>query len=84
MTLPRAALLALALPGCVLYRTYPLLSLDVPGERDALELSGLASLDDGRVVAVAEGETSHLLVPVPDRPVAPGGVLDLLPLVDGR
>ncbi|MBM4390837.1 MAG: hypothetical protein FJ090_06915 [Deltaproteobacteria bacterium] len=84
MTLPRAALLALALPGCVLYRTYPLLSLDVPGERDALELSGLASLDDGRVVAVAEGETSHLLVPVPDRPVAPGGLLDLLPLVDGR
>ncbi len=84
MILPRAAILALTLPGCVLYRTYPLLSLDVPGERDALELSGLARLDDGRVVAVAEGEASHLLVPVPDRPMAPGGVLDLLPLVDGR
>lgn len=80
----RAALLALALPGCVLYRNYPLLTLDLPGERDALELSGLARLQDGRVVAVAEGPATALLVPVPDRPLSPTAILDVLPLVDGR
>lgn len=70
--------------GCVPYRTYPLLTVSAPGSHRPLEPSGLAVLDDGRVVMVAEGDAHALLVPDPDQPVAGGGVLDLLPLRDGR
>ncbi len=70
--------------GCAQYRTYPLLSLEPPGKTGPLELSGVALLDDGHVVAVAEGVADVLYAPDPDTALRPGGLLDLLPLRDGR
>ena len=72
------------LAGCMQYRTYPLLSLEPPGKDGPLELSGVALLSDGRVVAVAEGQAEALYVPDPDRALREGAILDLLPLRDGR
>ncbi len=70
--------------GCAQYRAYPLLALESPVRGDPLELSGVARLDDGRIVAVAEGVAKALYAPDPDQPLRPGGLLDLLPLQDGR
>ncbi|MSQ01667.1 MAG: hypothetical protein EXR71_07210 [Myxococcales bacterium] len=79
------AVVAVALAaGCMQYRTYPLFSLEPPGKERPLELSGVALLGDGRVVAVAEGEADALYVPDPDRALREGAILDLLPLRDGR
>ena len=75
---------ALAASGCMQYRTYPLLVLEPPAKVGPLELSGVAVLDDGRVVAVAEGEADRLWAPDPDRPLSRAALLDLLPLRDGR
>lgn len=76
------ALIAL-LPGCVLYRTYPLMTMEADDVRD-IELSGLAQLPSGHLVAVAEGEANALWTPNPDETVKAGDALDLLPLRDGR
>lgn len=79
------ALLALALaPGCVEYRTYPSLALEVPAGRHPLEPSGIAVLEDGRVVASMEGDARSLLVPRPDRAVGGGDVVGVFPLFDPR
>ncbi len=81
----RIASVAILLAGCAQYRSYPLLSLEPEGRQARpLELSGLASLPDGRVVMVAEGEASQLWVPQPDRAVDASALLDVLPLRDGR
>lgn len=72
-----------ALPGCVLYRTYPLMTMEADEVQD-IELSGLAQLPSGHIVAVAEGTADSLWVPNPDVPVRAGDALDLLPLRDGR
>lgn len=75
--------LLLALLGCAQYRTYPLLTLEGPG-RAALEPTGVAVLDDGSIVAIAEGDARALLVPVPDRIEDRGSALTIFPLTDGR
>ncbi|GDX79285.1 hypothetical protein LBMAG42_10960 [Deltaproteobacteria bacterium] len=83
-TRPGLIALLLAASGCAQYRSYPLLSLEPPGKTAPLELSGVALLDDGHVVAVAEGVADVLYAPDPDTALRPGGLLDLLPLRDGR
>jgi hypothetical protein len=80
----RSALFAAVLAGCAQYRAYPILTLQPPAPRAALELTGVALLPDHRVVFVAEGEATELWVPEPDRPVDPAALLDVLPLQDGR
>src|SRR4051812_20361424 len=76
--------LAGLLGGCVQYRTYPLMSLDLPDAGRPLEPSGIALLDDGTMVAVAEGDARALLVPAPDRPLHPGDPIGVFPLHDAR
>ncbi len=72
----------LLLVGCAEYRTYPLLTLR--GEAGSFEPSGVALLEDGRMVVVAEGDATHLLVPDRDAPVRAGNLLGVLPFEDGR
>ncbi|MDP2309522.1 MAG: hypothetical protein Q8P18_26100 [Pseudomonadota bacterium] len=79
----RAALVLLALAGCAQYRTYPLLTLEGPGHAP-LEPTGIAVLEDGSIVAIAEGDARALLVPVPDRVEDRGSALTIFPLTDGR
>jgi hypothetical protein len=80
--LPLAALL-LVLAACAQYRTYPLLTLQPPGH-GALQPTGIAVLQDGRVVTIAEGDARALLVPTPDTFDPHGSALDVFPLTDGR
>ncbi len=69
--------------GCAQYRTYPMLTLEGPGLA-ALEPTGVAVLDDGSIVAIAEGDARALLVPASD-PLGDGGsALTVFPLSDGR
>lgn len=75
-------MLGLLLLACAEYRTYPLLTVTA-GPRP-LEPSGLALLDDGHLVLVAEGDATQLYTPEPDRPVRAGNLLGLLPFHDGR
>lgn len=69
--------------GCAQYRTYPLLTLEGPGAAP-LEPTGVAVLDDGRLVAIAEGDARAILVPVPGRVEERGSALTVFPLTDGR
>ena len=80
----RISLALLLACGCAQYRSDPLLSLEAPGLDRPLELSGVALLPDGHVVAVAEGVADVLYAPDPDVPLRPRGLLDLFPLRDGR
>ncbi len=77
------ALALLVLAGCAQYRTYPLLGMSPPG-RAPLEPTGIAVLEDGRVVTIAEGDARALLVPEPDRVNVTGSALTIFPLTDGR
>jgi len=69
--------------GCAQYRTYPPLGLELPGAAP-LEPTGIAALEDGTIVTVAEGDADALLVPEPNRLDATGSALTILPLTDGR
>lgn len=78
-------MIALALMvGCAAYRSYPMLTLDLPGRHPPLEPSGLAVMPDQRLVMVTEGDATHLYTPTPDTPLGDGGVLEIFPLQDGR
>lgn len=77
-----AALLLLA--ACTSYRTYPLLTLDVPESRRPLEPTGVAVFPDGRLVVAAEGDARALFAPTPDRPADGGDLLGVFPLHDPR
>lgn len=68
--------------ACAGYRTYPMLQLRAPGP--PLEPTGITVLQDQRLVIVAEGEATQLWSPFPDLPLGSGGVLERLPLQDGR
>lgn len=76
--------LVFLLLACNPYRTYPLLRMEPDGHDGPFEPSGLAVMDDGRMVIAAEGDATVLWRPSPDRPLQPGGGLDLLPLTDQR
>lgn len=76
------AALLLALTSCAQYRAYPPLGLETPG-RAPLEPTGVVVLDDGLVVAIAEGEADALLVPEGGPIETSGSALTLLPLTDG-
>ncbi len=69
--------------GCAQYRTYPPLTLESPGP-GPLEPTGIAILDDGTVVTIAEGDARALLVPEPNTLDASGSALRAFALVDGR
>ncbi len=78
------ALLGL-LAGCVPYRAYPLLALDVAGSDVVFEPSGLTVLGDGTVVVSAAGPADALYEPLgtgPGATFAPTGLS--LPLSDPR
>lgn len=70
--------------GCLGYRNYPLVALDVIGSRAPMEWSGAAVLPGRELVAAAEGEADALYVPEPAGALGAAGVLDLFPLHDGR
>lgn len=72
------------LVGCTAFRAYPLLTLDVAGRHPPLHPSGAAVLDDGHLVVVTHGEADRLYTPEPDVAVGGGGILEALPLHDGR
>lgn len=73
-------ILAGLLAACMQYRTYPMMTLELPAARLPLEPTGIAVLEDGRMVVVAEGDANALLVPDPDRPLRSGDVLGVFPL----
>lgn len=79
----RSAAALVLLTACAQYRTYPLLGLDPPGPAP-IEPSGIAVLEDGRVITVAEGDADALLAPEPDRVDATGSALTIFPLTDSR
>lgn len=80
---PRIIVTALLLAGCAQYRTYPPLGMEPPA-RAPLEPTGIAVMEDGRIVTVAEGDARALLVPEPDRVDPTGSALTVFPLTDGR
>ncbi len=73
-----------AAPGCIGYRAYPLLQIDVPGVRAPLEWSGVALLPDRTMVAIAEGDAEALFAPDPRVPIGTGGIFELFALHDSR
>lgn len=82
----KAAWIALSLAGsgCVGYRAYPLLQIDVPGTRVPMEWSGVAMLPDRTMVAIAEGDADALFAPDPAVPVGSGSIFELFRLHDSR
>ncbi|MFZ5477656.1 MAG: hypothetical protein ACOZNI_12840 [Myxococcota bacterium] len=73
--------LATLLAGCVQYRSYPILQMDLP-RAPPIEPTGVALLPDGRLVVAMEGDARALLVPDPDRPVRGSDVVGVFPMSD--